>query len=206
MWRSVPHCCVCHHGPVTASLRDRKRERTRQALVAAGLHLFAERGFEAVTVAEIAEHADVAPRTFHRYFPDKVELLFAEDAAFRTTVLDALRQAPPEAGPGRQVRGALEAVGAQLAHRRDEVAARDRLLAQVPALRARELAKRAELERLVAAHLAARLGVAVDEDVRPRWWAGVALATFTAAYEVWLARGGDLGEHLRAAGELLPPD
>jgi AcrR family transcriptional regulator len=186
------------------SLRERKKERTREALVAAGMRLFAERGFDAVTVAEIAAEADVAPRTFHRYFPDKAELLFSADTELRETLEAALDHAPPGAAPVAVVRGVLAAGCEQLAGRHDELLARNRLLATVPALRDRDLAKRAAQEQLIAEHLAERLGVNIDHDVRPRWWAGVAYATFAAAYQAWLVQGGDLSTHVAAATQLLP--
>lgn len=187
------------------SLRERKKERTGAALVAAGLRLFAEHGFDAVTVADVAAEADVAPRTFHRYFPDKVELLFADDQRLREDVAGALAAAPAGSGPLELVRAVLAVVADAVAAAPEAYAARERLLAPVPVLRARDLAKRAALEQLVAEHLAERLGVDVDADVRPRWWAGVATATFTAARQTWLAAGGDLRDHLAAAEALLPP-
>lgn len=184
------------------SLRERKKVQTRDALVSAGMRLFAERGFAAVTVAEIAGEADVAPRTFHRYFPDKVELVFADDDAVREAMITALEQATADATPAALIRTGLRAVAAHLGDRHHELAIRERLIVETPALRDRDLAKRAGLEELVAEHLAVHLDVAAD-DLRARWWAGVAFATFAAGYRAWLTQGGDLDGHLDSALGLL---
>jgi AcrR family transcriptional regulator len=60
----------------TAGLRERKRERTRQAIASAALDLFARQGFHDTTIPQIAEAADVSPRTVSGYFPAKEDLAF----------------------------------------------------------------------------------------------------------------------------------
>lgn len=85
-------------------LRERKKQKTREAIRAAALRLFAQRGYEQTTIADIAAAADVAPRTFFSYFPAKEDVVFApydevlaqleERVAERSeaeTAIDALR-------------------------------------------------------------------------------------------------------------------
>nr|WP_239001050.1 TetR family transcriptional regulator [Jiangella asiatica] len=64
---------------VKETLRDRKQQRTREAIIDAAHALFAERGFDNVTVTDIAERAEVGRSTFFRYFGDKQEVVFGDD-------------------------------------------------------------------------------------------------------------------------------
>lgn len=185
------------------TLREKKMQRTREAIVAAGMDLFAQRGFDDVTVADIATRADVAPRTFHRYFPDKAELLFASDALLRDNLQHTLEASPSDAGILSYVLDVVAAACRPLEGLRAELVVREHLLEQVTTLRGRDLVKQHSLEQMIAEHVAARLGTTVSDDVRPRWWAGLAFTTFRAGYQVWLQHGGTLSEHVQAAAGLL---
>src|SRR5947207_2869605 len=75
-------------------LRERKKTRTRELIAESARTLFAERGFEAVTVAEIARAADVSPQTVFNYFPTKEDLVYWRLEAFEAELLTAIRDRP----------------------------------------------------------------------------------------------------------------
>lgn len=84
--------------PMTATelgLRERKKQRTRQLIADTARRLFAERGFEQVTVAEIAREAEVAPATVFNYFPAKEDLFYSRLEAFQERMLAAIRDRDP---------------------------------------------------------------------------------------------------------------
>lgn len=203
MWHSLPLGAVCHN--IAVSRRELHKERTRAAIVEAGIRLFLERGFDQVTVADIAAAADVSPRTFHRYFPDRDELLFAEEAEHRALLRDALAAASFDPDRPLDLLAEVLAVqGARFDGRLDDARAHHRLITANPALRARDLTKRADIEVELAQHLAERLGVAPHTDVRPGLWAQLGLACFFSAYQVWLGQGGELSGHVDRALAALP--
>lgn len=80
---------------VEPGLRARKKERTRQLILEVAWRLFMERGFDAVSVAEIARVADVSEATVFNYFPAKEDLVFANLTSFEAEMLSAVRDRPP---------------------------------------------------------------------------------------------------------------
>lgn len=80
--------------PRGTGLRDKKRQQTRSALSQAAIRLFAERGFDAVTVAEIAAEANVSPKTAFNYFPKKEDLVLDRRQEIELELLLAIRQRP----------------------------------------------------------------------------------------------------------------
>ncbi len=81
--------------PATPGRRERKRAATRATILDAAISLFLERGFDAVTVREIAEKADVTPRTVFMHFPQKEALLFSDEDGQHRRLVEAVRNRPP---------------------------------------------------------------------------------------------------------------
>jgi AcrR family transcriptional regulator len=147
----------------------------------AALALYAERGFDATTVAEIAARAGLTERTFFRHFADKREVLFDGSAALRDLLVTAVAGAPRTVAPLDAVAAALEAAGARLQERREYARQRQAVIAANADLRERELIKLASLasaladalrERGVgdpAASLTAETGIAVFHVAFQRW-------------------------------------
>src|SRR4051812_25013928 len=79
----------------TEGLRERKKRATRDTIAAAAMELFKQRGFDAVTVADVAAAAEVSEKTVFNYFATKEELVFHRGAARREALIDAVRGRPP---------------------------------------------------------------------------------------------------------------
>ena len=100
--------------PVTGR-REANKLATRAALQGAAARLFAEQGYEATTVAQIARAAQVGERTFYRYFGGKEDLLAEQALAWIDVLHDAIRDRPPHEAPYLAVSRAMTAIAGQLA-------------------------------------------------------------------------------------------
>lgn len=173
----------------------------RERLQATTLELFAERGFEATTVAEIASRAGLTERTFFRYFTDKREVLFTGQDVFEGMFLDHIVAAPPDAEPFAVVAGAVRAVATDFfpAERRRFSRQRQTIIDANPGLQERELLKLAGLTTAMAdalrqrgtpepvAKLSAECGVTVFRVAFSRWLDGSAGDDMAAVVDAVLA-------------------
>ncbi len=159
---------------VTLGRRERRKLQTRAALEAAALRLFAERGYEQTTVEDIAEAADVAVRTFFRYFSSKRHVLFGDVAH---TIVDRLRAAlaerPAGEPPIEAVRAAMDTIEVADPDRQLEIVTRMRLLQRMPELLPAYLMVFQEMHDVLAEFVADRAGQGAA-DVYPQLVAGAA--------------------------------
>ncbi len=180
-----------------ASLRERKKLATRRSLRRHALDLVAQRGFIHVTVEDIAEAADVSPRTFFNYFPSKEAALFGADpervAALRERIL---RQAPGESAL-TALRQVLVAEARIVTHELSELGGdpqdmlrRMKAVRADPHLRAAQSAHMASLECAMAEAIAERLGTDPARDLYPGLLASVAGAVIRATTVFWASSGG----------------
>ena len=123
-------------------LRERKKQQTRELLAETARRLFTERGFERVSVAEIAREADVSEKTVFNYFPTKEDLVYWRLESFEEELLDAIRsRAEGESvldAFGRFVAAPRGMLASPDEERRERLAALSRMIAASPALLARE--------------------------------------------------------------------
>jgi AcrR family transcriptional regulator len=163
-------------------LRERKKQRTRETIARAAHELFAERGYHATTLPDIAEAADVSTRTIFAYFPSKEDILFSDFALMK----DALAQALAERPEGED---ALETVRTFILslHTVEESELDEQLRLCVKndeTLRSHLRARIAHLEEMIAPEIAKDLD-APASDLRPQ----IVAASLTAAFNVLTERG-----------------
>jgi len=119
-------------------LRERKKAKTRAAIQAAALHLFERQGYQATTVDQIAEMAEVSQSTFFRYFPSKEDVVLLD--RYDPLLLAALVAQPAELSPIAALRRTLRSVlGGLPADELERERQRAMLVVSVPELRARAL-------------------------------------------------------------------
>ncbi|MFI6853179.1 TetR family transcriptional regulator [Streptomyces sp. NPDC050416] len=156
------------------NLRERKKRRTRDALLRAALELFATRGYEETTVDDIAAAVDVSQRTFFRYFAGKEETAFYVPRLAETQVVEAVRARPPGEAPLEALRRAVLESWDTINETIEEIVPVElhlrvyRVIESTPALLAAHLRRSAELEEELARIIAEREGLDVDTDPRPR--------------------------------------
>ncbi|MEU9060171.1 TetR family transcriptional regulator [Streptomyces sp. NPDC048430] len=179
------------------TLRERQRSETRRAIQAHAVRLFTDRGYDAVTVADVADAVGVSAMTVYRHFPTKEDLVLVDQPAL--LIADRVAASSATDPLVRRVGGALvEAAAALTGGDGDEPAADEqflldclRLMVSTPALRARHLDSQYALQEAVVD----ALGGTTDPEAtfRARAATGACLAAMHTALTRWVDDDGRTG-------------
>jgi len=183
------------HPPLDRSLplRERKKLRTRRALAHAALRLFTEQGFDATTLEELAEDAEVSKSTFFRFFPAKEAAAIEAEAELWTAHLAALSDRDLSGPVLSELHQTLaEAVAGLDAGWDERFVATRRLIAAESALLRYVEHYRAGIKAQVVACLAGKLQLD-PEDLRLHVLAELATTAFSLSGRDWVRRGGKGG-------------
>jgi len=173
--------------PPPSGLRERKKVATRLALHEAALRLVAEHGMDAVSVDDIADRADVSPRTFFNYFPSKVDAVLGLDPDAPRRQADSLVARPAAESPVEALRAVARSQALEMAEDTELWPLRLKVIDAHPALLAHLAAAFGEAEGILAGAVAERTGTRVGVDVHPTLLAGVAGVAMRTSLHRWLA-------------------
>ena len=186
---------ACRHdqyGAAPAGLRERKKARTRAVIRQHAFRLFRDQGYDATTIEQIADVAEVSQSTFFRYFPTKEDVVLQDGVD--ELWAEAVRAQPAELGPLAALRRAMQDTFSRMTPEvMDQMRQTVELTLTVPAVRARSLDELARTIGVIARLTGERAGRSAD-DLEVRTFAGAVLGI---AMAVWFASSGDLTEYLR---------
>jgi AcrR family transcriptional regulator len=176
-------------GARPATPRERRRTRTMRTIQGEALALFARKGYDQTTVEDIADAADISPRTFFRYFPTKEDAVLWDE--YDAVIWELLDQRPDDEPPGETMQ-AITRQAIEGLYRRDpeRLLTRNRLLFSVPAVRARFLDfARAGVEVLTTG-FAARRGLGPEDELKLQMTATAIVDAAGAAFDRWQRADG----------------
>ncbi|QNE77651.1 TetR family transcriptional regulator [Streptomyces finlayi] len=169
-----------------AGLRERRKQRTRGALLNAALELFTTQGYERTTVDEIAEAVEVSQRTFFRHFANKEEAAFAVQTMVESRFLAELRRRPAAEAPFEAMRRAVLCAWNSIGEAIEEIIPIElhmrtyRMIESTPSLIAAHMRRGVALEDEIARLIARREGLDLETDTRPR----IVVAAFSGVMRV----------------------
>ncbi len=162
---------------VTESLRERKKQRTRDTITRVALELFAEQGFQQTTIAQIADAADVSPRTVSTYFPAKEEIVFGLNGDTKDRLEEAIRSRPAGDNTMEALRSWILAEREFWESQEAEFICQRRVIDSDETLIAYELNLLRSFEEILIEGLAVDLGMEPNE-LEPRMAGAAAVAVF----------------------------
>lgn len=187
--------------PEQLGRRERKKAETRRAIMEIALSLALEHGLEGLTVAQISEAVDIAPRTFFNYFSCKEEALVGDGAVTAAELRTRIADRPRDEAPLDTLRAVMIATTLKMSETdREQVRLRQQVIQDHVALRSRQLAQFATVERALAEGVAERLGVDPDGDPRPEVLAALALGVMRVSIRRWATDASRPLDDLVAAG------
>jgi AcrR family transcriptional regulator len=170
-------------------LRERKKAKTRRTIQEQALRLFAEQGYEATTVEQIAEAAEVSPSTFFRYFPTKEDVVLQDD--YDPLLAAALAAQPPDVPILTALRNMFRAAfGLIPGAEQDEILTRSRLQLRIPALRARVMENVFTTMELLSGAIGRRTG-RDPGDLMVRTLSGATMGALIPALYAWTESDGE---------------
>jgi AcrR family transcriptional regulator len=177
-----------NQGMSSPGLRERKKQKTRWAIQEHALRLFAEQGYDATTVEQIAAAAEISPSTFFRYFPSKEDVVVQDE--YDPLMVAAFESAPADLAPVPALRYGIRTAFAQMgADELAKILERSRLTMSVPALRARAIENLTATIGVLAEPMARRAGLEPG-DYAVRTFAGACLGALLVAIFTWIDSDG----------------
>src|SRR5215475_8895128 len=179
-------------GPISEGLRERKRRETRVALNQTAIRLCIQRGWENVTVDDIATAANVSPRTFRNYFSTKAEAVAAGHLERMLRIADELRVRPTDERLWTAITNSVCAQFECLGQKREEVRDagrwmdRIRFLLTEPAIHGEVLKASASAQSELAKAIAERTGATSVNELYPQLAAAVVIAVVGVVSDRWL--------------------
>jgi AcrR family transcriptional regulator len=183
-----------HEEEQELGLRERKKQRTRETIARVAMQLFSEHGFHETTIKQIADAADVSPRTVSAYFPAKEELVFFGSQEAFESLTNRLEQRAPGETTADALREWITAFIADKHHDAERQRCRREIVESDPGLRTYERGMQERVERIVARAAAVDLQLEPD-DLLPRMVGAATLAALDS-----------LGHAAKASGAIRPQD
>lgn len=172
---------------MATGLRERKKQKTKEAIHRVAMRLFQKRGYEETTIEQIAAAAEISPSTFFNYFPSKEDVVMLD--LYDPMAIAMIKERPKSEPLNVTFRRVLEGLDAVFERDRELVLARGRLMMDVPELRARLLDELERTQAFIVELLAERTG-RKPHDFELRVTARIVIAALYEASLEWLHQNG----------------